>query len=176
MKKTLNITKIEKIEKVIYLLLIIGIIILGITDLVKISVTKNKIENSIDIIENSIDNARKKQEILETSKIVLGISANEITEPTVHSTKNSNIFITNELKELYKSSFSDFYLYLKDFNGKVYKVKDVFEETKGYIDAFMNNYQQMTSNQVIIMIISLSVTNIICISIIVGLKKEESIL
>ena len=116
MKKTLNITKIEKIEKVIYLLLIIGIIILGITDLVKISITKNKIENSIDIIENSIDSARKKQEILETSKIVLGISANEITEEIVHSTKNSNIFITNELEELYKSSFSDFYLYLKDFN------------------------------------------------------------
>lgn len=175
MKKTLNITKIEKIEKVIYLLLIIGIIILGITDLVKISITKNKIENSIDIIENSIDSARKKQEILETSKIVLGISANEITEEIVHSTKNSNIFITNELEELYKSSFSDFYLYLKDFNGKVYKVKDTFEETKCYIDAFMNNYQQMTINQVIITIISLSATNIICIFIL-GLKKEESVL
>lgn len=173
MKKSINMIEIEKVEKIIYFILVIGIIIVGIIDLVKIPVMKHKIKNAISVVESSIADAKSKQEILETSKIVLGIPSNEITEEVAYSVANSDIFITNTLEEMYNSSFKSFYYDLNNFNGNLYKVQDVFENLKDYIEVSSTNFNKMSVNQEIIVIISLSVTNIICIAIIGGFNKEK---
>ena len=175
LKNALNLNNIKNIELIIISLFTIFILVVNIIDFVKVISIQKKADNIVSVIENDIENAKNKQEILDTSVKIVGIPVSEIPEDN-DMRKNKSVFLSDRLSFMYdvfinyfKRLYFDFYNYEEEIDSdKFTTIKEAFTNQE-FIELFYN-----FENLYIMVIIISSLGNVLCIfSLIFSNKKQE---